>query len=297
MKKLLIILFAIFVPVFVMAISTDDPVVAKIGNKMIMKSDFERWISFGSEQTRVALEKDPKRRASMLRQIITSMVIADQARKEGFSQRQDIKENMELLINNFLTIEYFDKVIAQKIEVKDKHIRQYYEENKSKFKVPARVRARHILVKVNRTAPEGELKQAQEQANQILKRIKSGEDFSKLAAEYSDDPGSKETGGDIGFFSRGRMAPEFENTAFSLKPGETSDIVQTNFGFHIIRVTDRKDPSIQPYETVKEQLRKKVAINMKKKAVDDYVDKIIEEKDVEFYLEGLFGPGKDPHMK
>ena len=297
MRILLVMLFLLTVPIFSIASEKNDPVVARIGDKQFRLSDFNRWMSFGSEQSRASLEKDPKRRASMLRQIVTSMVVAEQARKQGFDQRPDIRENMELLINNFLTIEYLDKVIAQKVEVKDKDVRRYYNQHKDTFRVPERVKARHILVKVNRTAPEEALKHARVKAENILKRVKAGEDFARLASEYSDDPGSKKKGGDVGFFSRGRMAPEFERAAFSLKPGEVSDIVQTNFGFHIIKVEEKKDPSIKPYKAVKEQLRKKVEIDMKKKAVDTYVEKIIEEKNVSFDLEGLFGSGKDPHMK
>ena len=131
----------------------------------------------------------------------------------------------------------------------------------------------------------------------MLKRVKAGEDFSKLASEFSDDPGSKKKGGDLGFFSRGRMAPEFEKAAFSLKPGKVSGVIQTNFGFHIIKVEKKMKSSIQPYKEVKDNLRKKVSIDKKKKAVDEYVKKITKEADVEFYLDSLFGSSKDPHRK
>ncbi len=297
MKKILLMIALFVVSLYAQSFAAEDPVVARIGDTEILKSDFERWMSFGSEQTRATMEKDPKRQAAMLRQIVTSKVIADEVRKKGFAQRPDIRENMELLTDNFLTIEYFDKVVAKKVKATDEGIREYYEENKNKFRDPARIRARHILVKVNRTAQEEELKQARDKTENILSRVKSGEDFAKLASEYSDDPGSKSKGGDLGFFSRGRMAPEFERAAFSLNPGDISDIVQTNFGFHIIKVAEKKEPSIKPYEAVKEQLRKKVEIDMKKKAVDDYVERIVKEKNISFDLEGLFGSGIDPHMK
>ena len=297
MRKMFIALLLLAVPVFSIASEKNDPVVARMGEQQFRLSDFNRWMSFGSEQTRAALEKDPKRRAAMLRQIVTSMVIAEQARKKGFDQRPDIRENMELLIHNYLTIEYLDKVIAQKVTVKDKDVRRYYNQNKDKFRQPERIRARHILIKVNRTAPEEELSKARQKADTILNRVKAGEDFSKLASEYSDDPGSKRKGGDLGFFSRGRMAPEFEKVAFSLKPGNVSGGVQTNFGFHIIKVEKKMKSSIQPYKEVKDNLRKKVTIDKKKKAVDEYVKKITKEADVEFNLDSLFGSSKDPHRK
>ena len=131
----------------------------------------------------------------------------------------------------------------------------------------------------------------------ILKQLKAGEDFAKLATEHSEDPGSKTKGGDIGYFSKGRMAPEFEKTAFALKTGETSDIIQTNFGFHIIKLEDRRTRSIRPYATVKDQLQKKVAVDKKKKAVDEYVQRISKDADIEIVLDNLFKPGLKEHSR
>ena len=297
MQKILITLFILSVPVWGSASEKNDPDVARIGEKQFRLSDVNRWMSFGSEQTRAALEKDPKRRASMLRQIVTSMAIAEEARKKGFDQRPDVRENMELLINNFLTIEYLDKVISKNVTVREKDLRRYYKNNKNKFKVPERVRARHILIKVNRTAPEEELKKARKKAREIQRRVQAGGDFAILAAELSDDPGSKRKGGDLGFVARGRMAPEFEKVAFSLKPGKVSDIVQTKFGFHVIRVEEKKKSSVRPYKTVKEQVRIKVSIDLKKKAVEEYIEEITKDADVVFEFDNLFGSSKDPHRR
>ena len=297
MKKILITLCIVFVPVFVFASGNSDPVVARIGEKQFQLSDFNRWVSYGSEKARKEIEKNPKRKASMLRQIVTSMVIADQARKEGFDRRPDTKENLELLINNFLTIEYLDKAVAQKVTISNKDVKRYYNQNKDKFRQPEQVRARHILIKVNRTAPVEEQKQARKKAEGILARIQAGEDFATLATEFSEDTGTKQKGGDLGFFQRGRMVPEFEKAAFSLEPGKVSDIVHSNFGFHIIKVEDRKEPAIRPYEEIKEQLKKKLEVDEKKKAVDQYVEKMAKEAGVEIVFDNLFGTGADPHFK
>jgi peptidyl-prolyl cis-trans isomerase C len=205
---------------------------------------------------------------------------------------------MKLLIDNFLTLEYLDAEIAQKTKVEEEEINRYYEENKVKFEIPEKIKARHILIQVKKTAAEQEQKKAKAKLEKVLQRVRAGEDFAKLATEFSEDPGSKKQGGDLGFFTRGMMAPEFEKAAFSLKPGEVSDIVQTNFGFHIIRYEERKEPFVQPISAVREQLAQALLVEKKKKAVDEYVDKMSKGADVEFYLDNFFAsaPGAaDPH--
>jgi len=288
---LLLVLFCL--PVY----AADDPVVAKIGDKKILLSDLNRWMSYDTEEGRKVIEKDPKKKASLLRQIVTGMVIAEEARQEGFDRRPDVKENTELLVNNMLSMEYLDKIVAAKVEVTDEALKKYYEDNRQEFKQPERVRARHILVKVERTASDSERTAARGRAEKLLEQAKAGGDFAALAAEHSEDAGSKRKGGEVGPFARGSMAPEFEEAAFSLKPGDVSGIVETDFGFHIIRVEERKEASFQPYDEVKDRIRRKVTIERKRQAVNDFVEAISKERGVEFDMTGLVGGGADPHMQ
>ena len=276
------------------ALAADDPVVARIGERKVLMSDLKRWMTYGTAESQRALEKDPKGRYELLRQILTGMVIAEQAKKDGFDRRPDVKENMELLISNFLTLEYLDKVIAKQVEVTEEELKQYYDDHQKEFRVPERVRTRHILIKAERTADDGERKKAREKAEGLLKRIRAGADFSKLAEEYSEDPGSRRKGGDLGFMPAGKMDPEFEKIAFSLNPGEVSDIVETDFGFHIIRCEEKEKPTIQPYAEVKEQVRKKVTVEKKTKAVHEYVNRTSKEAGIEIDVDVLVGPETGP---
>ena len=279
------------------AFAADDPVVARIGDRKILLSDLNRWMSFDTEEGRQVIEKDPKKKASLLRQIVTGMVIADEARKEGFDRRPEVKENTELLVNNMLSMEYLDKIVAAKVEVTDEALKKYYEDNRQEFKQPERVRARHILVKVERTASDSERTAARGRAEKLLEQAKAGGDFAALAAEHSEDAGSKRKGGEVGPFPRGSMAPEFEEVAFSLKPGEVSGVVETDFGFHVIKVEERTEPSVQSYDEVKERIRRKVTVDMRRKAVNDYVEKLTKEKGVEIDATGLFGGAANPHAQ
>ncbi|MEW6519813.1 MAG: peptidylprolyl isomerase [Thermodesulfobacteriota bacterium] len=297
MKKIVVAVFIAVSGLYMMHASAAEDVVARIGNKSVTLADFNRWMGYSSEENRKALEKEPKRREMLLRQIVTSMVIADKAKKAGFAERKDIKENMQLLTDNFLTLQYLDKEVAQKEKVDEEDIKRYYEENKGRFEMPEMVKARHILIQVKKTAAEEEMKAARVKMQSVLQRVKAGEDFAKLAADLSEDPGSRKKGGDLGYFSKGKMAPEFENAAFALQPGEVSDIVQTNFGLHIIKLEDKKEPFLQPVSAVREQLLHALTLEKKKKAVDAYVDKVVKGADVEFYLDKFFDASGDPHQQ
>jgi hypothetical protein len=126
------------------------------------------------------------------------------------------------------------------------------------------VHARHILISLKspQAPSEGGLDkpQARAKAEEVLKRVKAGEDFASLAKEYSTDPGSKENGGDLGWFGRGRMVAEFEKAAFALQPGQTSDIVESQFGFHIIKVEERRTGDTQQATQQVEQEKEKKLI-------------------------------------
>jgi peptidyl-prolyl cis-trans isomerase D len=131
--------------------------------------------------------------------------------------------------------------LGDKVNPTDKEIADFYNSNlKTLFTYPERVRARHILIAVGPDAAEKTRAAARAKAGQILDQLKKGADFTKLAEEDSDDPGTRDRGGDLGFFERGQMIKPFEDAAFSLKPGQLSGIVATRFGYHIIKVEDVK---------------------------------------------------------
>jgi peptidyl-prolyl cis-trans isomerase C len=115
------------------------------------------------------------------------------------------------------------------------------------------VRASHILIPVNSSMTEAQKTEARTQAEGILKRVKAGEDFATLAKQYSKDS-SAQAGGDLNYFERGKMVPAFEQAAFSLKPGDVSNVVETPFGYHIIKVTDHKDAHTVPLAEVSDRL-------------------------------------------
>jgi peptidyl-prolyl cis-trans isomerase D len=162
----------------------------------------------------------------------------------------------------------------QKVSAED--VQKHYQDNQQQFTTPEQVRASHILFKT-----EGKDEAAvRKQAEAVLARAKAGEDFAKLANEYTEEEVGKTRGGDLDFFGRGQMAKEFEEAAFALKPGQISDIVKTSFGLHIIKTTDHKPETKRPLEEVKaqieDQLKWERAQNEAQRLADD-LDKQIDD--------------------
>jgi peptidyl-prolyl cis-trans isomerase C len=141
--------------------------------------------------------------------------------------------------------------IADKVALKPGQVEDFYKQNPDQFKQPERVRASHILISVPEAADAAARTEARTRAQQILKDVKSGKDFAALAKQHSQDPGSAVNGGDLGFFQQGQMVGPFNDAAFSLKPGAVSDLVETQFGYHIIKVAEKQPGRTVPLDEVR----------------------------------------------
>lgn len=143
------------------------------------------------------------------------------------------------------------QLFATSVKVTDREIRRYYNENQTRYSTGEQIQASHILFK---TSPDEDEEAVRERAEAVLAEVRAGADFAELAREHSEDT-SAEGGGDLGLFGRGAMVPEFEQAAFALPVGGTSDLVRSTYGFHIIKLTDRQPAMTQPLEVVQEQIR------------------------------------------
>jgi peptidyl-prolyl cis-trans isomerase C len=149
---------------------------------------------------------------------------------------------------------WLETQLAGKTEVSEEEAKKFYEENKTEFAQPETVKASHILFRVNKEDAQEIVDQKLKAAQGAEARAKKGEDFTALAKELSEEPGAKESGGDLGFFPKDRMVPEFAEVAFSEKVGDISNPVRTQFGWHVIKVTEKKPAGTLPYDEVKSQL-------------------------------------------
>ncbi|MDD4569391.1 MAG: peptidylprolyl isomerase [Tepidanaerobacteraceae bacterium] len=282
-------------------------VMAKVNDKMILKSDYDRQVN----QVKSALEangqdfsttegkkifKDIKEK--VLEAMISEELILQQAKdndivmEEGEIQQaiNDLEEyhggkealdkyleqqgfdrqSFEVLVEEQLTINLVKEKLTSHIKVTDEEVKKYFDDNKDMFELPApEIRASHILV------------DTEEMAKKIIGEINAGADFAEMAKKYSKD-GTKDVGGDLGYFPKGKMVPEFEQAAFALKPGEMSDIVKSEHGYHIIKVTDER--TSLSFDDAKDYIKYNLENTKKEEEMTKLLDKWEKQSNVEKYL-------------
>lgn len=265
----------------------DDVVLAEFGNIRITQSDYDSTFEYYPEQVQNSIRANPEFQQRFLTSMVQLRVISDIAREKGIDEIPEVKARIEVLLNDLLSKEFMKREVLTKISITEEDIRSYYKANSDSYTEPETVRARHILVSVPANAEENVKQEARKKAEAVLERIRSGEDFAKLATELSDDAGSKEKGGDVGFFQKGRMVKPFEDAAFSMKKGELSGLVETKFGFHIIRVEERKEAQLKPFDGVKEEIRATLTNLFEKEKTTEYVDEAMKKAGVKYYYDRL----------
>lgn len=176
-----------------------------------------------------------------------------------------------------------DKDIAEKVKIENKESKAFYDSHPDIFKRPEEVRASHILAKVDSQADKKAVAKARKKIEAAQKRLNKGEDFAKVAREVSEGPSAKK-GGDLGFFKRGQMVKPFEDAAFSMKPGQVSGIVRTRFGFHIIKVTDKKPESTVAFSKVDEKIKAYLKQKKVREGVQALIEKLKQHASIERFL-------------
>lgn len=179
--------------------------------------------------------------------------------------------------------QFIDSRIAPKVTVTEKETRSFYDQNPQYFVKPESVQASHILMKVLPNADEMQKNAALRRIEAIRERSSGGEDFAALARSYSQGP-SADNGGDLGYFGRGQMVKSFEDVAFALKPGEVSGVVQTEYGYHLIRVADKQPESVYTYDETKDAIVQDLRRRQVQREVRLYIDRLEANADVKRFL-------------
>jgi peptidyl-prolyl cis-trans isomerase D len=170
--------------------------------------------------------------------------------------------------------------ILSGVQVSDQDLQAYYNQHQDDFRVPEQVKVSHILIKTPPAGPDGKVDdkavaEAQKKAQDVLNQVKAGGKFDELAKKYSDDPGSAKQGGELGWIGRGRTVPEFEKAAFSLPKGQTSDLVKSSYGFHIIHVEDKQDAHVKSLDEVRAQIEPLVKQQKAGKLVEEQANALL----------------------
>ena len=221
---------------------TLDTVVATVGGETITEAD----IAFAAEDLQQELAQMPpqQRRAFLVTVLIDMKVMADAARSQGMADSAVFQRRLAYLEERALRRAYFAEAIAT--GVTPEAVQAAYDEMVATFEPRQEIRASHVLV------------ETEEDAEAIRAELEAGASFAELAQEKSIDPSAQQNGGDLGFFGRGMMVQPFEEAAFALEPGEISEPVQSNFGWHVIRLEETRQSTPPPLEQVRPQLQQQV---------------------------------------
>jgi peptidyl-prolyl cis-trans isomerase C len=195
----------------------------------------------------------------------------------------DEKDLREYTRRDLLISKFVESTILPKVKITEEDARAFYTQNPDKFSRSETVKASHILIGVDAKASAEEKKKASEKAEKLRKDLAGGADFAALAKENSTCPSSQQ-GGDLGFFGKGQMVPSFEKTAFTLKPGEISDIVETQFGYHIIKVTDKKAAETVPFKEAQSRIEEFLKGQKLNTAVGEYLTEARKTAKIEILL-------------
>jgi peptidyl-prolyl cis-trans isomerase C len=264
-----------------------DAVVITVGEHKITAREFDEFVMSLPQQYQEAARGPARRDFAM--NLAQLEILADQAAKTGLDKRQDLQTQLEFQRMNLLAEAMFQN-LEDTSSVPDSQVQAYYDAHKADYEA---VTARHILVRVEGApmpvAPgKKELSDAEAlaKAKAIRKRIAGGEDFAKLAKEASDDTGSGANGGDLGAFKKGMMVPPFEATAFALKPGDISEPVKTQYGYHIIQVQAH---ATKPLDEVKPDILAQLKPAIARQAAEAMAGKAKVD-----LSETFFGPAPKP---
>lgn len=201
----------------------------------------------------------PEGKRKFLDDLISRELIYLDAKKKKIDKDKEYLDMIERFKKDAMLEILLKREIEDKAKVDESELKAYYDANPQEFRLNEEIRASHILVKT------------EEEAKDVLKKLKEGADFKKLAMELSQDPGTSKKGGDLGYFGKGKMNPEFERAAIKLKEGDLSEPVRTNFGYHIIKLTGRKQGQLVEYTKVTEILRQRLTREKQKKVFEEWV--------------------------
>lgn len=247
--------------------------VAKVGSVTITQGDIDRALAAFPMQQRDMMDT-PAGRQNLLNELITFNLLAQSGADQHLQDTPEFKRAMAQYERQELATLAAERAISDAaVAVSDDQAKKFYDEHKSAFMQPEAVRASHILFALPKDASGADVKAAEERAERLIADLKADKISFEDAARSDSSCPSKALGGDLNFFVRGQMVPEFEKAAFDLKVGQLTDKpVRTEFGWHIIKVTDRREPTEQPFEAVKEDIK----VDLQRRNQAELFDKALE---------------------
>lgn len=233
----------------------DRKVLARINDEVITLEEFNNDIERLPKHYQDMIVGQKKK---FLDEIIKEELLYKEALKSNIDKDAETQELIAEARKKILVSSLIKSRVDNKAFLSEDDLREYYDQHSEEFMLPERWRASHIVV------------DTPEEAREIREKLNEGVSFEELAENRSKDATAKE-GGDIGYFSKGQLIPEFQNACFELKIGQISDVVETPFGYHVIKLTDKKNPEVQEFSSVKELIRKELERTQKRELLDELI--------------------------
>ncbi len=274
--KYFFVIGLMFLQAAVCAASGKD-VVATVNGQEITVDDFKNKIKIS---VMPAAYGDENVKKQVLDSMIINSLIYDMAVEKGIDNDEELLSRINDIKKSMASQIFIEREVLDKIGLTDEETRKYYDEHSEEFVIPERIKASHILIQIPEDADEEIKGKAKKAAEDVLNRINNGEKFEVLAEEMSDCPSSKR-GGDLGFFARGQMVPEFEDAAFDLEVGGISRVVETRFGYHIITVTEKASGEKIDFDENKDKIKQVLLQKKKNDTLQKWLEDVKSKSDIQ----------------
>ena len=256
-------------PEDVETILSPETILASFGEQTITLGEFNQVWEQVPEEYKLQLDK-----SMVLDQMISEKLLIQEAKDMGLEEDKDILEQIKKMTEQILAQALIEREILDKISVNDEEVLDYYEQNKDSFTEKEQVHLYNILL------------ETEEEAQNVLEQLKAGEDFSEIAIEKSSGPSAAQ-GGDLDYVAKGTIIPEIEEVIFALELEELSEVVKTDFGFHILKITEKKAETVKTLEEVREEIVQTLLPEKQKEAFDNLLEELKGKVEIEINEEAL----------
>jgi len=246
-----------------------ETILASFGGQTITLGEFNQIWEQVPEDYKLQLDK-----STALDQVISEKLLIQEANNMGLEKDNDVLEQIKKMTEQILVQALIQREILDKVAVSDEEVSEYYEKNKDSFTEKEQIHLYNILV------------ETEEEAKVILEQLKAGGDFSEIAKEKSTGPSAAQ-GGDLGYLTKGTVIPEIDEVVFALELEELSEVVKTDFGFHILKITEKKPETVRTLEEVKEEILQTLLPVKQKEAFDNLLEELKGKAEIEINEEAL----------
>jgi peptidyl-prolyl cis-trans isomerase C len=256
----------------------EGTILARFDGTSITDKEFNQKLVTLPKQIQSAVIRNKK---EFIEDMASEHFLLKEAERRGLEKSQDVQNLLEAAHKKIVVAKLIENEVDKKVKITPEEAQQYYENHKEEFMTPALFKASHILLKT------------EEEAKEIRAQILAGADFEEIARKKSIDS-TAIRGGDLGFFQKGQLVPEFEDAAMKMKKGELSEVIKTQFGYHLIKLTDRMEPTLREFKAVKSLVEERMVNEKRSRLFKAFIEKIKGNKKIEIDEKALENLNSQP---